>query len=138
MDLLVGQTAVPSTRAASQKLVFLIPGALEDVIQALPASLQAVARPTALGRLSVASFNSGLAAELSNLPSASSASALRYVFDPTAGAYVPTAQSLGPVLTERAETIGKDKFYLAVTHQRFQKKQSPRTQSRSGHTGPIG
>jgi hypothetical protein len=119
ISVVSGQT-VATTPPASRRLAFLIPGALESAIQGLPPSLQAVARPAALSRLSLASFNSGVAAELSNLPSSSSASALRYVFDPAAGAYVPTAQSLGPVLTERAETIGKDRLFLEVTHQRFQ------------------
>jgi hypothetical protein len=112
----VVQTAAPAQR----KLVFVIPGLLDDLLAGLPQPVQAVARTAALPRISIASVNSGLAAELSNLPASSSASALRYVFDRSVGAYVPTAQSLGPVLSERAETIGKDKVFFAVTYQRFQ------------------
>jgi hypothetical protein len=54
------------------------------------------------------------------LPVPSPASALQYTFDPQLGVYVPSPQSHGPILTERAETIGKDKFFFAVTYQRFQ------------------
>lgn len=115
-----GQTAVQTPTTSQRKLAFLIPGLLDDVIQGLPSSVQDVARSVTGTRLSLASMNSGLAAELSNLPATSSASALRYVFDSSVGAYVPTQQSLGPVLTERAETVGKDKVFFSVTYQRFQ------------------
>ena len=68
---------------------------------------------------SLASVNSALAAQLSNLPIPSPASAYRYVFDPTLGVFVRRVQSLGPVLAERAETLGRERFFLALTYQRY-------------------
>jgi hypothetical protein len=118
LGLLYSQSA--ASTASDRKLAFVIPGLIQDLISQLPAGLKSLAGPAAAPRISLASLNSGLAAELSNLPSSSSASALRYIFDPNVGAYVPAAQSLGPILTERAETIGKDKIFVALTYQRFQ------------------
>jgi hypothetical protein len=102
------------------RLAFLVTGAISGIVADLPASLQPIVRNTAIPLVSLSSFNSGLAAELSNLPSTSPASSLRFAFDPNIGAYVPLPQSLGPILSERAETLGKDKLYFAITHQRFQ------------------
>lgn len=107
------------TLPGDEKLARLIGGVFRNLVSPLPPELQAIA-PAATVPLNSASFNTGLAAAVSNLPAASSASAFRYVLNPATGTYQPTAQSLGPVLTERAETIGKDRVYFAVTHQRFQ------------------
>lgn len=109
----------PSSLPSSQrKLAFLIRGFLDDSLQGvenpLRSGLQAALNP------SFASINSAVGTSLSNLPTASSASAVRFTFDPELGVYAPSAQSLGPILTERAETIGKDKYFFAVTFQRFQ------------------
>jgi hypothetical protein len=106
--------------ASDRKLAFVIPGFIQDALQAAgptlgPAILQQIG-PT----VNLSSLNSAVATALSNLPVASSASALRYTFDPQLGVYVPSPQSLGPILTERAETIGKDKFFVSLTYQRFQ------------------
>ena len=63
-------------------------------------------------RKNSAAFNSALASQLTSLPIPSPASGFTYAFDPTLGVYNRSAQSFGPILTERAETIGKDKFYF--------------------------
>jgi hypothetical protein len=39
--------------------------------------------------------------------------------DATTGVALPSSLSLGPILTERAETIGRHKFYLGFTRQQF-------------------
>ncbi len=64
-------------------------------------------------------LNSAIASQLTLLPLASPASGFTYSFDRTAGVYTRSAQSFGPVLTERAETIGKGKVFFGVTYQRF-------------------
>ena len=65
------------------------------------------------------SLNQGVAQALSNLPLPSPASSLSYTYNQALGVYVPSQQSLGPILTERAETIGKRKLYMGVSVQRF-------------------
>lgn len=64
-------------------------------------------------------LNTSLASQLTVLPIPSPASGFTYAFDPALGTYTRSAQSFGPVLAERAETIGKDKFYIGFTYQRF-------------------
>jgi hypothetical protein len=64
-------------------------------------------------------FNTALATQLLALPLPSPASGFTYSFDPSLGVFTRTTQSFGPILTERAETIGKKKFTLGFSFQRF-------------------
>jgi hypothetical protein len=64
-------------------------------------------------------LNSSVASQISLLPIASPASGFIYTFDPNLGAPTRSAESLGPILTERAETIGKGRLYFALTYQYF-------------------
>ena len=66
-----------------------------------------------------APFNTAIAIQLTSLPLPSPASGFTYSFDPTVGAYTRSASSFGPILTERAETIGKDKFVFGLAYQHF-------------------
>ncbi len=120
---LSAQQLTTAGNPSGRKLAFLIPGFLEDTLQQIrqiAPSLEAPIRVSVTPSLNLASFNSAVATELSNLPVPSPASGLRYTLDPALGIYVPSAQSLGPILAERAETIGRNKFFFAVTYQRFQ------------------
>jgi hypothetical protein len=64
-------------------------------------------------------FNIGIATQLSALPIASPASGVIFREDPATGAALPAAQSLGPIMTERAETIGKGRLFAGFTRQQF-------------------
>jgi hypothetical protein len=64
-------------------------------------------------------FNSALATQLTSLPIPSPASGFTYSFDSALGVYNRSAQGFGPILTERAETIGKDRFYFGFSFQHF-------------------
>jgi len=55
--------------------------------------------------------------ELTLLSIASPASGVLFTFDPTLGVVTRSNESYGPILTERAETIGRHKLYLAGTYQ---------------------
>ncbi len=57
--------------------------------------------------------------QITLLPLASPASGFTYTFDNSTGVYHRTAQSLGPILTERAETIGRHKIFVSGAFQRF-------------------
>jgi hypothetical protein len=105
---------------SDRKLAFVIPGFIQDIVQAAGPTLAPAILQQIGPSINLSSLNSGVATALSNLPIASSASALGYSFDPQLGVYVPYPQSLGPILTERAETIGKDKIFFSLTYQRFQ------------------
>jgi len=54
-------------------------------------------------------LNIAIASQLSGLPLPSPASGFTYRFDEDTGTFVRSTQSLGPILTERAETIGRGK-----------------------------
>lgn len=64
-------------------------------------------------------LTAAIGTELTVLPIASPASGFTFAFDPSAGVVSRSAESFGPVLAERAETIGRHKFYLAFSYQRF-------------------
>ena len=64
-------------------------------------------------------FNTALANQLASLPFPSPASGFTYTFDPASGVFTRSAQSFGPILAERAETIGRRKFTFGFSYQRF-------------------
>ena len=64
-------------------------------------------------------INTSIATQLLALPLPSPASGFTYTFDPSLGVFTRSTQSFGPILTERAETIGKKKFNIGFSYQRF-------------------
>jgi hypothetical protein len=66
-----------------------------------------------------AALNAAVGTELTSLRLASPASGLVFTFDKTAGIVRPTTESFGPILGERAETIGRHRFFVAATYQYF-------------------
>jgi hypothetical protein len=65
------------------------------------------------------SLDAGIATALSVIPLSSPASGVITKIDPATGAELPSSSSLGPIFTERAETIGKHKFYIGLSNQTF-------------------
>ena len=64
-------------------------------------------------------LNIALASQLSALPLPSPASGFTYRFDASTGTFIRTTQSFGPILAERAETIGRGKTLLGYNLQAF-------------------
>jgi len=64
-------------------------------------------------------FNTALAGQLTALPLPSPASGFTYTLDLSTGLQQRTTQSFGPLLTERAETIGKNKLSFGLNYQQF-------------------
>jgi len=64
-------------------------------------------------------FNIALASQLAAVPLPTPASGFTYTFDSSLGVFQRSTQSFGPILTERADTIGKGKFTFGVTYQHF-------------------
>src|SRR5215470_8936627 len=64
-------------------------------------------------------LNEDIGGEISQIPLASPASGIVFTTDPTLHVPVPSNASLGPILTQRAETIGRHKLYIAQTYQYF-------------------
>jgi len=64
-------------------------------------------------------LTTAIATQLTLLPIPSPASGFTFSYDPSVNASVRTAQSFGPVLTERGETIGRGKVFIGFGYQRF-------------------
>lgn len=64
-------------------------------------------------------LNAGIATSLSIIPLASPASGVIVRKDPATGAELPVSSTLGPIFSERAETIGKGRFYIGFSNQDF-------------------
>jgi hypothetical protein len=64
-------------------------------------------------------INASIATALSVLPLASPASGVILKTDEATGAALPVSSTLGPIFTERAETIGKNRLFIGVSHQSF-------------------
>lgn len=59
-----------------------------------------------------------MATQLSQLPIATAASGAGLVFDPSIGGF-RVSEDIGPILTQRGDTIGKHKALVSLTYQRF-------------------
>jgi hypothetical protein len=64
-------------------------------------------------------LSANIAVALSVIPLSSPSSGVILKKDPVTGAELPVSGTLGPIFTQRAESIGKGKFYLGFTHQNF-------------------
>lgn len=64
-------------------------------------------------------LNASIATALSVIPISSPASSVITRTDPTTGAELPVSSTLGPILTERAETVGKYKLYVGFSNEDF-------------------
>ena len=64
-------------------------------------------------------LNSEIGVQLSQLPFASPASGFVFSFNPSLGVVSRSTESFGPILTERADTIGRHKLFLGVSYQYF-------------------
>ena len=66
-------------------------------------------------------FGAALTSKLVSVPLPSLASGLTYEFDPTLGVFSRSTQSFGPIMAERADTIGANRtsFGVAFEHSRF-------------------
>ncbi len=66
---------------------------------------------------SFTALNSAIGTQLSLLQLASPASGFTFTFNRSLGIVQQSNESLGPILSERAETIGRHKIYVGVTYQ---------------------
>jgi hypothetical protein len=64
-------------------------------------------------------FNTALASQLTSLPLPSPAAGFTYTLDLSTGLQQRSTQSFGPLLTDRAETIGKNNLSFGFNYQQF-------------------
>lgn len=63
--------------------------------------------------------NTALSTQLSLLPIVSPASGFVFSFDRSLGTVTRTSESFGPILSERAETVGRHKLFVGFTYQHY-------------------
>lgn len=91
--------------------------ALTTAGSAAAGSLEDVFRDPRFARLGLAPLGPALARTVaSTYPVASASSSVVYVYDPELDTLTRRAGTLGPILGERAETLGQGAFDLAVTY----------------------
>ncbi len=64
-------------------------------------------------------FGTALASRLASIPLPSPASGFTYEFDPSLGVFSRTTDSFGPILAERADTIGRGRVSFGFAFQQF-------------------
>lgn len=126
-----GQTC-PLNGASSNKLVCLIPQVYGPFGLGFNPSTQSPSQSVLYtGDFHAAHFESDFLAtfapineavgiQVSQLPLASPSSSIIFVYDPSLKTFAPsTEESLGPILGDRAGTIGKGKLFLGFSYQYF-------------------
>ena len=107
-----------STGADRGKLAFILPDLYGPVGLTLPNPDHEAHFDSAF-QTNFLPFNIAVATQLTSLPIPSPASGFTYNFDAALGVYRRSGQSFGPILAERAETIGKGKFFFGFSHQQL-------------------
>src|SRR5258706_7289702 len=64
-------------------------------------------------------LNSAIGIQSTLLPLASPSSGITFSWDPAAKVFSPSTDSFGPILGERAETIGRHRVFLGFSYQYF-------------------
>ena len=101
-----------STFAQSTKLAHLLPtlygpqGLIVDSAAPLPDGSTHSAHFNNAFHSRFTQFNTALASQISALPLPAPSSGFTYTMDPTLGVFTRSTQSFGPIMVERAETVG--------------------------------
>jgi hypothetical protein len=67
----------------------------------------------------LSALTTAAATQISLLPVVSPASAFTYEFDTSTGVFTRSTETLGPLMTERAETVGRHRLHFGAAVQRF-------------------
>ena len=115
----------PHPALAQEKLAFLIPtlfgptGLIVNSEARLPNGDTHSAHFNSSFQANFSPFNSALASRLASVPLPAPASGFTYTFDPALGVFNRSTKSFGPLVTDRAETIGKKRASIGFAYQYF-------------------
>jgi hypothetical protein len=118
-----GISAAPAS--AQEKLAYLLPtlygpsGLFVASEARLPSGETHSAHFNSSFQQSFSPFNTALATQLASVPLPSPASGFTYTYDSALGVFNRTTNSYGPILSDRAEPLGKGRASLGVSFQRF-------------------
>jgi hypothetical protein len=108
-----------------EKLAFLIPtlfgpnGLTVDSEALLPTGQTHSGHFNSSFQANFSPFNSALASQLASVPLPAPASGFTYTFDPALGVFNRSTRSFGPLVADRAETIGKGRASIGIAYQHF-------------------
>jgi hypothetical protein len=117
--------AAASTFGQSQKLAHIIPtlygpnGLIVESEALLPSGQTHSGHFNSAFQSEFTQFNIALASQLTAVPLPSPASGFTYTYNEDQGTFDRSTTSFGPILAERAETIGKRKFSFGFSFQSF-------------------
>jgi len=110
---------------AQEKLAYMLPtlygptGLIVDSEARLPTGETHSAHFNSSFQQSFGPFNSALATQLAAVPLPAPASGFTYTYDAALGVFNRSTSSYGPILSERAETLGKNRASVSFNYQRF-------------------
>jgi len=116
--LFAGLNVTAQTVPSNGDMVFTIPGLYGPNGLTLPNAFHS-AHFNSSFQENFTPLNSELGTALTRLPLASPASGFVYTFDKSLGVWNQSNQSFGPILSERSETIGRHKLFVAFGYQHF-------------------
>lgn len=123
--VLLGSGVAASPATAQEKLAYLLTtlygpsGLFVNSEARLPTGETHSAHFNSSFQQSFAPFNTALATQLASVPVPAPASGFTYTYDAALGVFNRTTESYGPILSERAETLGKKRASLGFSYQRF-------------------
>jgi hypothetical protein len=94
-------------------------GLIMDSLATLPGEQPHSAHFNSDFQFNFSQFSTALVSQLVSVPLPSPASGFTYRFDPSLGVFQRTTQSFGPILAERADTIGSGRISFGFAFQRF-------------------
>lgn len=94
-------------------------GLVVDSLATLPGEQPHTAHFNSDFQFNFSEFSTALVSQLVSVPLPSPASGFTYRFDPSLGVFQRTTQSFGPILADRAETIGAGRVSVGFAFQRF-------------------
>ena len=93
-------------------------GLIVDSLATLPGEQPHIAHFTSDFQFNFSQFSTALVSQLVNVPLPSPGGGFTYQFDSTLGVFQRTTQSFGPILAERADTIGAGRVACGFAFQR--------------------
>ena len=94
-------------------------GLIVDSLATLPGEQAHSAHFNSDFQFNFSQFSTALVSQLIGVPLPTPASAFTYQFDATLGVFARSTQSFGPILTDRADTIGAHRVSFGFAYQRF-------------------
>jgi hypothetical protein len=94
-------------------------GLTVDSLATLPGEQPHTAHFNSDFQFNFSQFGTALVGQLVSVPLPSPAGGFTFQFDPTLGVFTRTTQSFGPILTDRADTIGAGRVSIGYAYQRY-------------------